>query len=394
MKQTLWTRDFTRITAATALGAAGGIISQFALSFLVFDETGSTLAAALSVAIQLIPMVLLPLIIAPMMDRLPRKPFLVWGDLLNGVCYAGAGIFLLHNAFSYTAYLAFSLLVSCLGAFDELAYNSFYPLLLPEGQEQRAYTVSAMLYPILKVLMMPLAALLYDTLGVGRLLLIQEPLLSLKTWWRDVREAADYLRQERGLHGLYTYMAVTNGMAMGYAPLLIAFFRTAQGFTTAMYSFFSVAEFTGRTIGGVVRYRFSLPERKRFGFLFGVYQTYELMDACLLWLPYPLMLVNRALCGFLGIQSATIRQAAVQRYIPDRLRARLNAYESLLCTAAGAVLSLAIGALGEVLDYRLCMTICGLTTMLVCWLTVFLRRRQVQQVLASRPNAAQPGVPQ
>ena len=161
-----------------------------------------------------------------------------------------------------------------------------------------------------------------------------------------------------------------------------------------MYSFFSVAEFTGRTIGGVVRYRFSLPERKRFGFLFGVYQTYELMDACLLWLPYPLMLVNRALCGFLGIQSATIRQAAVQRYIPDRLRARLNAYESLLCTAAGAVLSLAIGALGEVLDYRLCMTICGLTTMLVCWLTVFLRRRQVQQVLAGRPNAAQPGVQQ
>ena len=257
MKQTLWTRNFTRITAATTLGAAGGIISQFALSFLVFDETGSTLASALVVAIQLIPMVLLPLVVAPMMDRLPRKPFLVWGDLLNGLCYAGAGLFLLHSAFSYTAYLAFSLLVSCLAAFDELAYNSFYPLLLPEGQEERAYTVSAMLYPILKVLMMPLAALLYDTLGVGRLLLIQgalsvlaalienrihvqesrrdqEPLLSLKTWWRDIREAAAYLRQEHGLHGLYEYMAVTNGMAMGYSPLLIAFFRTAPGFTLSL----------------------------------------------------------------------------------------------------------------------------------------------------------------
>ena len=167
MKQTLWTREFTRITAATALGAAGGIISQFALSFLVFDETGSTLAAALVVAIQLIPMVLLPLVVAPMMDRLPRKPFLVWGDLLNGVCYAGAGLFLLHSSFSYIAYLAFSLLVSCLGAFDELAYNSFYPLLLPKGQEERAYTVSAMLYPILKVLMMPLAAVLYEMTFFG-----------------------------------------------------------------------------------------------------------------------------------------------------------------------------------------------------------------------------------
>lgn len=41
MKKTLWTRDFIRITCATGLGAAGGILSGFALSFLVFDETGA-----------------------------------------------------------------------------------------------------------------------------------------------------------------------------------------------------------------------------------------------------------------------------------------------------------------------------------------------------------------
>ena len=52
MTKTLWTKDFIRITLATSLGAAGGIISGFALSFLVFDETGSTLASALVVAIQ------------------------------------------------------------------------------------------------------------------------------------------------------------------------------------------------------------------------------------------------------------------------------------------------------------------------------------------------------
>ena len=135
MKQTLWTREFTRITAATALGAAGGIISQFALSFLVFDETGSTLAAALVVAIQLIPMVLLPLVVAPMMDRLPRKPFLVWGDLLNGVCYAGAGLFLLHSSFSYIAYLAFSLLVSCLGPSTSWPTTAFIPCCCRRGRK-------------------------------------------------------------------------------------------------------------------------------------------------------------------------------------------------------------------------------------------------------------------
>lgn len=414
MANRLWTRDFVRITSASALGAIGGIASGFALSFLVFDETGSTLASALIVAIQLVPSAILPLFIAPLMDRLPRKPFLVGGDLVNGALYALAGLYLLRFSFSYPVYLGFSLLIACLGSFDELAYTSFYPLVLPKGTEEKAYTVSSMLYPVLKVVMMPVAALLFNTLGVARLLLLQAALsaaaalienrirvrepdrtggqrFSPRVWREDLREAARYLKGERGLRAIYDYMAVTNGAATGYSPLLIAFFRTSPGFTTAMYSLFSVAEFAGRTLGGIVRYRYSLPEKKRFGFLFGVYQTYETMDACLLWLPYPLMLVNRAVCGFLGINSATIRQAAVQQYIPDRLRARINAYETMLYTAAGSVLSLLVGALGEAMDYRLCMTLCAVLTLAVCWLTVFRRRAEVRQILRySAAPAADP----
>ena len=216
-KDALWTKDFCRITAATALGAAGGILSGFALSFLVFDETGSTLAAAVIVAIQLFPYVILPLFLAPLMDRLPRKPFLVGGDIVNGLLYGLAGLYLLRCEFSYGAYLGFSLLLACLGSFDQLAYESFYPLVLPKGQEEKGYTVSSMLYPVLKVLMMPLAALLFERLGVAVLLLIQaglsllaagienrirvtetrresgEPLFSLKTWWGDIREAVRLL---------------------------------------------------------------------------------------------------------------------------------------------------------------------------------------------------------
>lgn len=412
MKNRLWTRNYTLLMTATTLGCIGGIAGGYALSLLVFDETRSTLASAIVLAIQIVPGFLMPLLLAPWMDRMPRKPFLVGGDVLNGVLYAGAGVYLLLFRFSYVGYLCFSLLLATLSSFDQLAYNSIYPKLIPVGMEQKGYAVSSMLYPVVQVLMMPAAAALYELLGVGLLLIGQgtlsllaaliesrisiheekrltEKRYTIRLWWQDIREVGRYFQKEKGLRGLYAYMAVTNGVASGYGPVITAFFRTAPGLSMVLYSFFSVAEFAGRTIGGAIRYRYSLPEKKRFGFLFGVYQTYELMDTCLLWLPYPLMLVNRAICGFLGIQSATIRQAAVQRYIPDRLRARLNAYESMLCTAAGAALSLAIGALGEVLDYRLCMTVCGLITMAVCWLTVFLRRRQVRQVLADRPGVDQ-----
>lgn len=402
-KQTLWTRNFKLVTVASALGAAGGIAGGFALSFLVFDETGSTLASALILAIQLIPYFVLPLFVAPWMDRMPRKPFLVGGDLLNGLLYGLAGIYLLVFDFSYVGYLGFSLLLATLGAFDELAYSSIYPKLIPDGMEQKGYTVSGMLYPVMRVLMTPTAAVLLEWLGVARLLLLQSALsilaaivesririhevkrsdgerFSLKAWWNDIREAERYLKKERGLRSIYFYMAVTNGVGSAYSPLLVAFFRTAAGMTAAMYSLFSVAEFVGRTLGGVVQYRLKLPAKKKFGFTFGVYQLYESMDMILLWLPYPLMLLNRACAGFFGINSATMREAAVQRYIPENLRARINAFENMCAMAAGSLFSLAIGALGEVLDYRLCITVCGAFTMCACWLLIWRNRASVRKI--------------
>ena len=403
MKQTLWTRNFTLVTVATTLGMIGGIAGGFALSFLVFDETGSTLAAALIIAIQFVPTFILPLFLAPWMDRLPRKPFLVGGDVVNAVLYTLMGVYLMFFRFSYIGYLAYSLVLSALGTVDELAYNSIYPKLIPKGMEEKGYAVSSMLYPMMKVLLMPVAAVLLEFFGVAWLLVLQggfslaaalvescirieetarldENGYSFRLWREDIREAAQYLRKERGLRNIYGYMAVTNGVAGGYGPIMVAFFRTMPGFTAAMYSFFSVAEFLGRTVGSAVQYRLKLPPKKKFSFTFFVYQFYEAMDMMLLWLPYPLMLVNRAAAGFLGANSATLRRAAVQRYIPEQLRARINAFENMLITAAISILSLGVGALGEIVDYRLCLTICGTVAMLACWLTIWRSRKSVRAV--------------
>ncbi|MBQ2900003.1 MAG: MFS transporter, partial [Oscillospiraceae bacterium] len=132
--------------------------------------------------------------------------------------------------------------------------------------------------------------------------------------------------------------------------------------------------------GGTFAYKLKLKPEKRFSFAFMVYMIYEFMDMVLLWIPYPLMLVNRGICGFLGINSATMRQAAVQTYIPDELRSRINAFENMLYFAVSAVLGLVVGALGEILDYRICITICGASTMVFCWLTIFRNRKEVEKI--------------
>ena len=403
MKRKLWTKNFTLLMMATALGTAGAIAGNFALSFLVFDETGSTLASALILAIQLAPYVLVPLVVAPWMDRLPRKAFLVGGDFCNGLLYAALGAYLLFFDFSYIGYLCLSLIMSCLQSVDSLAYNSIYPDLIPAGAEEKGYAVSTMLYPVMQIIMAPLAAVLLDVLGVANLLLIQggmsllaaltesfirvdesarkptEP-YTISAWIADLREGFGYVKNERGIRSMFEYAAVTNGVGSGYSAILVAFFRSTPGFSAAMYSLFSVAEFIGRTVGSALQYNVKLPDKKKFGFTFFVYQTYEVMDMLLLWLPYPLMLVNRGICGFLGNNSAILRSAAMQRYIPAHMRARVNSVGDMMKMASCSVLALAVGALGEVLDYRWCVTLCGAVSTIACWILVWGRRSDVRAV--------------
>ncbi|MBQ6395203.1 MAG: hypothetical protein IJH87_02520, partial [Atopobiaceae bacterium] len=336
----LWTRDFSLVTFATVLGAAGGIAGEFALAFFVFDETGSTLAAALVIAVTLIPHTVVPLAISPFMDRLPRKAFLVAGDAVCGLAYAALGMWLAFFEFSYAGYLVASLLLACLEAVDELAWTSLYPEVIPVGAEQKGYAVSSMLYTTLSVVMTPFAAVLLDTIGVPRLLMINGALAAasaliesfvrveehereereengLELWLTDIRESLAWLKDEPGMRGIMGYQAVSNGIASGYSPILIAFVRTTPGFSAATYGFCAVAECLGRTMGSLIQYRVEVPKERRFGLCFLVYVVYDIMDACLLWLSYPLMLANRAVCGFLGSNSLILRESATQRYIPE-----------------------------------------------------------------------------
>lgn len=402
-KQTLWCRNYSLLMLASTLGSIGGIAGSYAMSFLVFDETGSTLATGFLTALQIVPHFLVPILIAPWMDRMPRKPILVGGDLIGGILYGLVAIYLYNFEFSYAGYLVFSLVINSVNALDALAFNCIFPKVIPDGFEDKGYTVSAMLYPVLNVLMMPLAAILMDTVGVANILFLQCGMSILAAitengikieekiekiyeksgfslWIQDFNDGIRYLRGERGLLNIYAYDAVTNGAYAGMGPIMVAFFRTTPGFSAQLYAFFSAAEFIGRTIGGMFRYRTNMKPEKRRKFVYFVQQFYNAMDGLLLWLPYPAMLINRGICGFLGINSATVRMSSIHRYLPDAYRARVNAFSEASICIVGSVGSLLFGLMGELMDYRLTMTMIAAISMIACLLTVGRHKEELDQI--------------
>ena len=402
MRQTLWTRNFTIITLGTVISAIGGVAMSFALGYVVFDTTGSTLATALFTAVSALPRILLPVLLSPYLDNFRRKPVIVGLDYLLGAMYLLVGWYLSGHTFSLGLYTAFSLAANTIGSVYSLAYTSLYPNLIPQGFAQKGYTVSGMLYPTVNMVMTPVASILYDRMGLwpicigeGVLLLLAATVetqirveeraakgrrFSVKEYLRDFREGFDYLRKEPGLLRIYAYMPITQGTSEAAEPLIRAWFRTAPGLNITMYGFFTTAQFIGRTIGGLVHYKFQIPAEKRFSLSYAVYILYNLMDAVLLWLGFPLMLVNRGICGFLGINTATLRESSVQNYLPDHMRAKINAVFNVLYALVPTALTVALGALGEVLDYRLCVTLAGLAGILPCYLILWRGRKDVTPI--------------
>ena len=121
-----------------------------------------------------------------------------------------------------------------------------------------------------------------------------------------------------------------------------------------------------------------------------MYVIYEICDGTLLFLAYPVMLVLRFLCGFLGVNTATLRSAAVQSYLPPDMRARVNGLIGVIMSMAVLAVQLLAGALGELLPYRyVTLLFAGTSFLGILWFIIG-HREAVQKIYEfERENATE-----
>ena len=407
-RHTLWTKDFTLITLGTVISAIGGVAMNLALSLVVFDQTESTLMSGIFAAVSLLPGTVLPILIAPYIDRCDRKKMIVALDYTSGILYLLFYLFLIQHPFSYPAYLCFSFLTGCIGSVYSLAYQAFYPDLIAEGMAQKGYSVSSFIYPTATALITPLASLLYTRWGIGCIILGEGVLLliaasfevfihnprqpqpgpredkplsaRLKDYGREILDGFRYVKREKGIRSIYLYMTATNATSQGTSLMIMAHFQSASGLSTAMYSLLISAETIGRTVGSVLHYLIKIPAKRRYSLTRTVYQIYEICDGLLLFLAYPLMIILKFLCGFLGVNTATLREAAVQNYLPPNIRARINALFSVLVSLGLMAVQVLTGALGEWLPYPYVPLLFAGFSFLLIFLLIVRNRREVEAI--------------
>ena len=378
----LWTRDFTILTVGSAISLFGNAMSGFATGLLVLDYTGSSFLFAVFLAVYTLPQILAPMVSGAILDRFSRRKTIYSLDFISAGLY-GISAFLLSRgwfSFPFLAFLAFA--VGCITSIYKVAYQSFYPLLIPRGNFSKAYSVSGVL-EALSAIMIPISTFLYKQLGSMAPILAansvfflaaaivetriraeetyivtQQKLLgeqaaleakpagSVKVFWRDFKEGIAYLRREKGLMAITVYF-IFNAIAYASSGVVVLpYFKRAYP-PNGEYWYMIVVGMAvvGTVLGGLIQYRVKIPARWKFGACVFVYVFTAFMEGFYPWAPIPLAMGMCLLSGLFGSVSTNIRVASTQSYVPDEKKGRFNGAYNTLFTTGSLVGQLLTGVL-------------------------------------------------
>ena len=377
VKNKLWTRDFTILTLGTVVSMLGNAVAGFAIGLLVLDKTDSVMLYALFMICYSLPRIVLPMVAGPYLDRFSRKRALYSLDFLSSALYAVFFVLLLKGYFNYTAYLLISMLMGAIDSVYSVAYDSFYPTLITEGNYTRAYSVSSLIYPLSNAIMVPIAGICYKTIGLAPLFLFnavtflvaaiaETQIKAIEThidnaiekfngrrFVQDLKDGFAYLRRERGLNAVTWFFFVMMFASSICMTLALPYFKSLTGVDGVMqYTFVMGASTVGRLIGGGVHYFFKYPAQKKYNIALFVYIVISFIDGAYLFFPFWAMLIFMLFEGMLGVTSYNIRISSTQNYLPDEMRGRFNGLFQMLTILGTISGQLIAGAIGDLFDIR------------------------------------------
>ena len=403
-KPTLWNKNFTLITFGTIVSCLGSVAMNIALGLVVFDQTKSTALTGLYAFATTFPSIVLPVFFAPYIDSHKRKNIIVFLDSLLAICYFVFAFITWKTGFFYWQYILFGMLTSAIGSVYIAAYRALFPSLIPNGFAQKGYSVSSMIYPSVAILGTPLTAIVYTNMSISvvffavgisltiasmfemQIKVTEENLspiqkLDLVNYLKELKIGYTYLKEEKGVRYLYANLAIINSTAQGNNMMEMAYFQTSPLLSTTMYSLLLSAETIGRTVGGLVHYLIKIPANKKYSFTQLTYFTYDTLDGFLLFMPYAGMIIAKFICGFLGVNSATMRETALQQRLPNDKRARINSTLGAITGGMQMITVLLTGIMAEFLPYRFVAVFFTVIALLTTYLLLVRKKADVAVVL-------------
>lgn len=381
----LWTHDFTIITLGSVVSMLGNSMSGFAMSLMILDYTKSTMLYALYLVAFTAPQLIMPIFSGAILDRFSRKKMIYTLDFVSAGLYAVVAVLLGSGWFSFPIFAIYVFILGSIQSIYYVAYESFYPLLISEGNYSKAYSIASVL-ETLSALMIPVATFTYNKVGIAPLLGINavcfliaaimetriradekyletqketrdESKSTARQMLTDIREGMRYLIGEKGLLAIavyFTFSSLSDGVS---SVITLPYFKDAFENGEYIYMIVWSGALIGRALGGLIHYKLKLPVKRKYAIALIVYMATSLLEGWYLYLPLPVMFAMCFCAGILGVTSYTIRISATQSYVPDERKGRFNGAFNMLNTVGGLGGELLAGMLTVVMPQRTVLTV-------------------------------------
>lgn len=408
-KNTLWTRDFTIITIGSVISMFGNSLVGFAMSLMVLDYTNSPMLYAVYTVMYTLPQLIMPIISGAILDRFSRKKMIYTLDFVSAAVYLVMGILLNMGLFNFVIFAIVSFALGCIQSTYMVAYDSFYPLLITEGNYQKAYSISSMLETI-AMFMVPVATFVYNLIGIGPLMVLNavtffvaaafetqiqheedyieqqkknsdvENIGYTKQMLLDIKEGFKYLSQEKGLRAVAVYFMFSCMAGGAMNVMCLPYYKS--NFENGEYLFIFVygMSFIGRAIGGGIHYRFKIPTKYKYRIALCVYLFIGVIEGTFMFMPSVIASICCFFVGIGGITSYTIRISSTQNYVPDEKKGRFNGALMLLMTVGSLIAQLLSGIMSERVDPRYVVLIFNMIAVAAAIFIIGGNRKEVSKI--------------
>ncbi|NQT20537.1 MAG: MFS transporter, partial [Planctomycetes bacterium] len=337
-------RNFRIFFVGRIISLTGSWMQMAALSWLIYDLTGSKRALGIIGAIRMAPMMVFSLLGGVVADRYPkRKVILITQTMLMALALLLAGL-VFFEVVAVWQIVALGMLTGCVLAFDIPARQSFVVELVDTEDMSNAIALNSTTFNLARILGPALAGILMAKVGMTACFLINglsflALIVSLlmmrlarrtasnddgaKTAFKQMTEGFSIIAQRPALRGVLILVAVTVVFGLSYGVIMPVFAKDVLGLAEDGYGLLLSANGAGALVGALVVASLARSRHKPWIIVGGVMlfstMLFLFASAGTVW-PAALCLAGVGV-GFMLFMSTS--NALLQTGVPDEVRGRV-----------------------------------------------------------------------
>lgn len=390
-KHPLASANFRRFWLGQFLTTFGNTFSGVALTWLLMGLTDSTLSRGITLALSMLPTLLLTPVAGSVIDRFSRRRMLIISDLVRSVIDLFLVVVLLTRSVAVWHIYTFSFLHSLARVFYNPCLNAFLPSLVPRPQLPQANSAQDLAMRVAMMVGPAAGGIAYSKLGAaavigvdGLMLLASAFLLTIvrveeKILPRDQRASMReqlssgwaYVRQNSWILYQTSAMLLVNMSNIVFSvvwPLIVKnqllFGPEEHGLLDSVSSFASIV--TAALLTGLVL-RFKKKQVLALALAGGGLFTLGLIFSRSLFMVVFFIAAIGITRPPLAVSNNSIYQAAV----PSEYMGRVAVFRSFITSSLVPIASLATGAFGDVVSYNTSLFISGAMLLLASLIVHF-----------------------